>query len=197
MLWWNESNVNGSALVSVTDSLRNNYINIGPTTNFSCGAGTLCYGFYARNAADGAANVQVSLANSNGFGFSAVAMEIKGATTLDALGAPNSCGTNMPCTWSGGGCGNASGCTTYSTLPFQVGHTDEILIGMASLQADCNTAGCASGFQIQPGAGFTQAGYEPPYFAVEYMVTTTPGQYTGIFNSNASGVGQTIFVAFY
>lgn len=140
------------------------------------------------------------MTNSNGFGFDAIAMEIKGPSTLDVLGAPNSCGTNMPCTWTGGGCGTAGGCTTYSTSPFQLTHTDEIIVGMALLQADCTTGGCAQGFQIQPGPGFTQAGYQPPYFAMEYMITTTPGQYTGVFTSSPStipGVGQTIFAAFY
>jgi hypothetical protein len=117
MLRWNLSNTNGSQVVTVTDSLRNNYVSIAPNTNAGSG-GSLEYGFYANNVANGVATLQVSVTNSNGFGFDAIAMEIKGPSTLDVLGAPNSCGTNMPCTWTGGGCGTAGGCTTYSTSPF-------------------------------------------------------------------------------
>lgn len=180
---WSESNVNGSAVVTVTDSESNNYTSIGPSTNFSCGESTLCYVFYAKNVTGGNNfTVQTSLANGGGFGFNMAVLDVKGATTFDL--------------WNSGGCSLQNGCTTYTTDQFQVTHADELLVSVASLQDDCTAPGCAIGFQIGAGTGFTEV-YSQTYFAAEYMVTATPGAYQGTFTSNDLGVGNMICAAFY
>jgi len=179
VLSWNESNVSGSAVISVTDSANNIYTSIGPTTNFSCGDDTLCYGFYARNVA-GANNltVQASLANSNGFGFNMAVLEVKGATTFDF--------------WKPGGCSIQAGCTAYSTDQFELTHSDELLVGVASLGGQVANPP----FSIGAGPDFTEV-YTNGNFAVEYLVASTTGQYQGVFMSNTAGFGSVIFAAFY
>jgi len=180
VMWWNESNVSGSATAKVTDSQNNTYTSIGPTTNFSCGDSTLCYGFYAGNVSGGSNfTVQASLANSNGAGFYMAVLEVHGATTFDF--------------WKGGGCEVQGGCTLYATDQFELAHSNEILVGVASLQP---VSGGISQFPIEPGPDFTEV-YTQNYFAAEYMVTTTPGQYEGEFLSNSLGNGSVMFAAFY
>ena len=180
VFWWNGGNTNGSEGITVTDSANNTYTSIGPTTNFSCGDSTLCYGFYATNI-NGGNNftVTASRTGTNGYGFYMAAVEVKGATTFDF--------------WKSGGCSVQGGCTIYATDQFELAHADELLVGVASLQPE---SGPISQFTIQAGPDFTEV-YTQDYFATEYMVTTTPGQYQGQFMSNTMGTGSVIFAAFY
>lgn len=180
VFWWNGGNTNGSEGITVTDSANNTYTSIGPTTNFSCGDSTLCYGFYATNV-NGGSNftVTASRTGTNGYGFYMAAVEVKGATTFDF--------------WKGGGCSVQGGCTIYATDQFELAHADELLVGVASLQPE---SGPISQFTIQAGPDFTEV-YTQDYFAAEYLVTTTPGQYEGQFMSNTVGTGSVIFAAFY
>lgn len=180
VFWWNGGNTNGSDGITVTDSANNTYTSIGPTTNFSCGDSTLCYGFYATDV-NGGSNftVTASRTGTNGYGFYMAAIEVKGATTFDF--------------WKGGGCSVQSGCTIYATEQFEVAHADELLVGVASLQPE---SGPISQFSIQSGPDFTEV-YTQGYFAAEYLITATPGQYQGQFMSNTAGTGSVIFAAFY
>lgn len=181
VFWWNGGNTNGSGPITVTDSASNNYTSIGPTTNFSCGDSTLCYGFYATNVNGGSnITVTVSRTGSVGYSFYMAAVEVKGATTFDF--------------WKSGGCSVPSGCSAYATEQFELTHADEILVGVASLQPQAGTT--LSQFTIEAGPDFTEV-YTNAYFAAEYLVTTTPGQYDGVFMSNNPGQGEAIFAAFY
>jgi hypothetical protein len=193
MLTWNQDVQQGLGTVTVTDSQNNIYTNVStastPTT--LCGnnisTNDVCYAFYAKNVSGGSNfKINLSLANKGQGGsfFEIGVLEAKNASTLDF--------------WQQGQCGtNVTGCTAYATGPFQETHADALLVGFAEIQpSTCN--GCGPSFAVQAGPSFTlDWGPAGTYHAFEHLVTTTPGQYNGIFSSNLSGWGSTFFTVLY